>query len=74
MKQEIHWISLWILMSTPMTLLSLIYFYLSHELTQYGVLILSIFLLTITLPYILWKYNQVKFVDKRTIVIQILSD
>ncbi|HIQ28117.1 MAG TPA: hypothetical protein EYH42_06420 [Sulfurovum sp.] len=74
MKQEIHWISLWILMSTAMTLLSLIYFYLSHELTQYGVLILSIFLLTITLPYILWKYNQVKFVDKRTIVIQILSD
>jgi hypothetical protein len=74
MKQEIHWISLWIWMSTAMALLSLIYFYLSHELTQYGILILGIFLPTVTLPYIFWKYNQIKFVEKRTIVIQILCD
>lgn len=74
MKQEMNWISVWILMSTAMTMLSLSYFYLSHEFAQHAPSVLGIFLLSTTLPYIVWKYNQIKFVDKRTIIIQVLRD
>ena len=74
MKQEMNWISVWILTSAAMALLSLSYFYLNHELTQHASSVIGVFLLTTILPYILWKYNQIKFVEKRTIVIQVLRD
>ena len=68
------WITLWILTTTTMTLLSLSYFYLSQELEMYGLLTCTLYLLGMGIPYILWKYNQIKFVEKRTIIIQVLKD
>ena len=74
MKQEMSWMGIWILVSFVMASLSLTYFYLSHELEQYGVSVVGLSLLSIILPYILWKYNQMKFVEKQEIIIQILND
>ena len=74
MKQEMSWMRIWMLVNSVMATLILTYFYLSHELEQYGVSVIGIYLLSIILPYILWKYNQMKFVEKQEIVIQILKD
>ena len=74
MKNEIRWITLWMFMSSTMILLSLIYFYLNQELGKYALMIAGITLFTIVLPYCIWKYKQIKFVEKRSIVIQILND
>jgi len=72
MKQEINWISLWMLICTTMVLLCLSYVTLNHEIEQYGANIISIYLLSTILPYIVWKYNQINFVQKRSIVIRAL--
>ena len=74
MKEEMKWITIWILTNIVMATLSLIYFYLNHELQMYGTWTVSLCLLSIILPYIVWKYNQIKFVEKNNIVIQILRD
>ena len=74
MKEEMKWITLWIYGNTIMATLSLLYLYLNHELQMYGTLTSSAFLLMIALPYCGWKYNQIKFVEKNNIVIQILND
>jgi len=74
MKQEMKWITIWILTNTMLALLCLTYFYLNHELALYGKNIITIALLFIAVPYSIWKYNQMKFVEKRSIVIQILQD
>lgn len=68
------WISIWIMANSAIALLLLTYFYLNHELALYGVEVLMGFALLSFFPYILWKYNQMKFVEKRTIIIQILKD
>ena len=74
MNEEIRWITIWILLNTIMAGLSLIYLYLNHELHLYSMMATIPFLLSIVLSYGIWKYNQIKFVNKRTIVIQILDD
>jgi len=74
MKEEMKWISIWILTNIVMAALSLVYLYLNHELQMYGAWTVSLCLLSTVLPYILWKYNQMKFVEKNNIVIQILKD
>lgn len=74
MNEEMRWITIWILSNTMMAGLSLTYFYLNHELHIYGISIIVGTLLSIVLSYSIWKYNQIKFVDKRTIIIQILRD
>jgi len=74
MKQEINWMGLWILINVSMAILSLTYFYLNKELSLYGDLTMSVFLLLIVLPYSIWKYKRIRFVEKRSIVIQILND
>lgn len=74
MKQEINWIGLWILINVSMAILSLTYFYLNKELTLYGDLAMTVFSLLIIIPYSIWKYKRVRFVEKRSIVIQILND
>ena len=74
MKREMKWITIWMLMSIVMGILSLTYFYLNQELVLYGLSVLGVLLSSITLSYILWKYNQVKFIEKRKIVIQFLID
>lgn len=74
MNEEMRWITIWILSNVMMAGLSLTYFYLNHELHLYGTSILIGTLLSIVLPYCIWKYKQIKFVEKRTIVIQILKD
>jgi len=74
MKQEMNWISIWTLAMTALALLSLTYFYLSNAFMPHAQTILSYYILAIALPYIAWKYNQIKFVKKRSIVIQFLSD
>ena len=74
MKEEMKWITIWIFSNTIMAILSLIYLYLSHELPVYGTLIVSMFAFSIVFPYIVWKYNQIKFIEKNNIVIQILKD
>jgi len=74
MKQEMSWMGIWILVNSMMATLILTYFYLSHELEQHGVSVIGLYLVSIILPYILWKYNQMKFVEKQEIVIQILKD
>lgn len=74
MKNEMNWITLWILMSSVIALLSLIYFYLNHELATYGMMVLMISSVSIVLPYSVWKYKQIRFVERRSIVIQILKD
>lgn len=61
-------------MSCTMGLLSLVYFYLNHELGEYFVSIMGVTFFTAALPYAVWKYKQLKFVEKRSIVIQILND
>lgn len=68
------WMSIWILVNGVMATLILTYFYLSHELAQYGVSVTVFSLVSIILPYMLWKYKQMKFVEKQEIVIQILND
>ena len=74
MKEEMKWITIWILTNMVMATLSLIYFYLNHELTMYGALTVSLCLLSIILPYIVWKYHQIMFVERNNIIIQILRD
>lgn len=74
MKPEMSWMSIWILVNGVMATLILTYFYLSHELEQYGVSVTVFSLVSIILPYMLWKYKQMKFVEKQEIVIQILND
>ena len=74
MEEEMKWISIWILANIVMTALSLVYLYLDHELQMYGMWAVGLCLLTTILPYILWKYNQMKFVEKNNINIQILKD
>ena len=73
MKQEMRWITIWVLMNSMLAILSLIYFYLNHELALYGTSVLGLVFITIVFPYILWKYNQIKFVEKKKIVIQFLN-
>lgn len=68
------WITIWILSNTLLTTLTLIYFYLNKELEIYGILTMILGSLSIVLPYTIWKYNQIKFVEKNNIVIQILND
>ena len=74
MKHEMKWITVWILTNLGVGILSLLYLYLTEGLGLYGVWTVSVFLLSIVLPYGVWKYNQVKFVEKRMIKIQILND
>jgi len=74
MKLEMNWISVWTLAMTALASLSLSYFYLSNAFMPHAETIFTYYILTITLPYIVWKYNQVKFVEKRSIVIQFLND
>ena len=74
MKQEMKWITIWILTDAALALLCLTYFYLNNELALYGSNIVSVALLCIVVPYTIWKYKQMKFVEKRSIVIQILKD
>ena len=74
MRQEMKWITIWILMNATLALLCLTYFYLNNELSLYSHHIITISLLCMAVPYCIWKYNQMKFVEKRTIVIQFLSD
>ena len=74
MKEEMKWITIWMFANTVMAMMSLIYLYLNHELPIYGTLVVSIFTFSIVFPYIVWKYNQIKFVEKNNIVIQILKD
>jgi len=74
MKKEMNWMSIWILMNSVMTLLIITYFYLNQEIEVYFLPIMVTFTALTLLPYVLWKYNQMKFVEKRTIVIQILKD
>jgi len=74
MKQEMNWITIWILTNAVLALLCLTYFYLNNELALYGTNIMTISLFSMIVPYSIWKYNQMKFVEKRSIVIQILQD
>jgi len=74
MKQEMNWMTIWILTNAVLALLCLTYFYLNNELACYGTNIMTISLLSMIVPYSIWKYNQMKFVEKRSIVIQILQD
>ncbi len=74
MNEEMRWITVWIVVNSLMAGLSLTYLYLNHELHIYGATVLVASLLSIALPYSIWKYNQIRFVEKRTIVIQILND
>jgi len=74
MKEELKWITIWILTNIVMATLSLIYFYLNHELQRYGAWTVSLCLFSIVLPYTVWKYNQIKFVERNNIIIQILRD
>jgi len=74
MKQEMNWITIWILTTAVLALLCLTYFYLNNELALYVTNIITISLLSMIVPYSIWKYNQMKFVEKRSIVIQILQD
>ncbi len=54
--------------------LVLTYLYLSHDLHIYAFSIVSISSIVILIPYSIWKYKQIKFVDKKHIIIQILND
>lgn len=74
MKQEINWITVWILITTTMGLLSLSYVVLSNELNQYGINIVSIYLLSSILPFIMWKYVNMNLVHKRSLFINQLHD
>ncbi len=74
MKEEMSWITIWILANTMMATLSLTYLYLNHELSMFGVCVGTIYILSTLVPYLVWKYNQIKFVDKSNIAIQILKD
>ena len=74
MKQEISWINLWILSNATLAILCLTYFYLNNEFAQYATYVMGMSLLSIAIVYSLWKYKQLKFVEKRSIVIQILQE
>lgn len=74
MNEEMRWITVWILVNSLMAGLSLTYLYLNHELHIYGTTVIIASLLSVVLPYSIWKYNQIKFVEKRKIIIQILND
>jgi len=74
MKQEIRWITIWILTNAVLALLCITYFYLNNELLLYSTQIITTSLLSMIIPYSVWKYNQMKFVEKRSIIIQILKD
>ncbi len=71
---DMKWITLWILSTTTLALLMLTYMYLNHQWEQYVIAISVLYGISTMLPYILWKYNQIKFVEKREIIIQILKD
>ena len=73
MKQEIRWITIWVLMSFVLAMLSLINFYLNNELALYSMSVLGVLCIAIAFPYSLWKYNQIRFVEKKQIVIQFLN-
>ena len=74
MKEEIKWITIWILTNALLALLSIIYIYLNNELIQYLENIITLSLLFSIVPYTIYKYNQILFVEKRSIVIKILQD
>ena len=74
MKEEIKWITIWILTNALLALLSIIYIYLNNELIQYLENIITLSLLFSIVPYTIYKYNQIVFVKKRSIVIKILQD
>jgi len=74
MKQTLKWIHLWILTVLALMFLVLTYLYLSHDLHIYAFSIVSISSIVILIPYSIWKYKQIKFVDKKHIIIQILND
>jgi hypothetical protein len=74
MKEEMNWMSIWIFGNTVMAFMSLLYLYLSHELHIYGMMTVGIFALSIIFPYTIWKYNQIKFIEKNHIVIHILKN
>jgi len=74
MKEEIKWITIWILTNALLALLSIIYIYLNNELIQYLENIITLSLLFSIVPYTIYKYNQIVFVEKRSIVIKILQD
>jgi len=74
MKEEIKWITIWVLAVSIMTALSLIYLYLSHELPIYGLTISSLYAVLTILPYTICKYLEFKEMQKRSIVIKILND
>ncbi|MCF6243744.1 MAG: hypothetical protein L3J43_01760 [Sulfurovum sp.] len=66
MRQEINWTTLWLLITTSMGLLSLTYVLLSNEINQYGSDIVSIYLLSSILPFIISKYMQMNMVQKHS--------
>jgi len=74
MKEEMKWITIWILTNTVMATLSLIYLYLNHELPKYGVWTISLCFFSIILPYLIWKYNQIKVDAIRPTFICMLSE
>jgi len=74
MEKEMRWITLWIVSNTMLALFSLAYFFLNHELSIYGVWTGSLYLCLTIFPYLAWKYNQIKFIEKTNITIQILND
>lgn len=74
MEKEMKWITIWIFANTVMAALSLTYLYLNHEWSRYATLTGALYTLSTILPYLVWKYNQIKFVEKNNITIQILKD
>jgi len=74
MKEEIKWITIWILTNVILALLSITYIYLNNELAHYIENIITISVLFSIVPYAVYKYNQILFVEKRIIVIKILQD
>ena len=72
MKQEINWMTLWLLITTSMATLTLLYIVLSNEIDQYGTNIVSIYLLSSILPYIVCKY--IHFIQKRSMFVQPLHE
>lgn len=74
MKDELNWGYIWILLHTSILVLTLSYFYLNGELMLYKERIAWVYLSFLLLPYFLKKFKQRKYVQKRTIVIQILKE
>ena len=74
MIQEMKWITIWILLVGILAMLISAYFYLNNELSDYVYMIIATYILLILPPYSIWKYKQLKFVDKHSITIQMLHD